>query len=154
MLAHAEIGVETNSYKYLRQWEGLSDHLEDTQQMLACLSTRLELPHIICENIICKFPQDQTEAPPKPKTVPNPPSQTKVTRKTRVNVKVPKKIRKDRSKASDEQPVWKSKTNPYRDSIYRKQSLYYQDERQRLVKVTASGSRAIKPISSIALHYR
>ena len=60
MLSHAEIGEATNSYKYLQRWEGLSDHLEDTRQLLACLGTKLDLPHFICENVVCKFGQDQT----------------------------------------------------------------------------------------------
>ena len=145
MLSHAEIGEATNSYKYLQRWEGLSDHLEDTRQLLACLGTKLDLPHFICENVVCKFGQDQTVQPPKPKGVPKPKKACKAKRKVKVPLPKGKKSRKDRS---NNECAWKPKKNPYRDSIYRKQGLYYLNGDQKLVKVTALGSRVILPIAS------
>jgi hypothetical protein len=75
-ICHAEIGETTNSYAYLRNWEGMVDHLEDTRQLLACLCKMLGVTALVAENIVCKFGRsEQTKAvqPPTPKVVPNKP---------------------------------------------------------------------------------
>jgi hypothetical protein len=151
MLKHAVIGEETNSYKYLRRWEGLSDHMEDTRQLLACVSTTLGLPHSVVENVVCKFGQDQTEEPPIPKHVPNPPNPGDGTKAR--DTTTMKKSRKDRSNAADTERVWKKRNNPYKDSVYRGQSLYDIDKEERLVKTTKSGSTFVEPLACRCLKF-
>jgi hypothetical protein len=154
MLKHGEIGATTNSYKYLRRWEGLSDYMEDTRQLLACLSTTLGLPHILVENIICKFGQDQIEQPPMPKHVPTPPLPGMTNARPSSNMSSPsKKSRKDRCIDADNERIWKKRKNPYKDSVYRGQSLFYLDEQEKLVKVTKFGPSFTEPLSSRCLEF-
>jgi hypothetical protein len=57
LMEHAEIGSSTATYRYLVSEYGFDNHLEDTRQLLECLSTVLELPFFICENLVCKWTQ-------------------------------------------------------------------------------------------------
>ena len=136
LMDHAEVGESTNSYTYLRRWEGMSVHMEDTRQLLACLSFRLELPQLVVENILCKFGQDQKMQPPTPKWL--------VERPFIPDGNEPQKPK-----------VWKKKTSSYVDSVYRHQgSLHYLDEARRHVKVTKDGIFFEEPLAKrcIPLH--
>jgi hypothetical protein len=151
MMAHAEIGASTNSYKYLSQWEGMVDHAEDTRQLLACLSHFLNLPYLLVENIICKFGQDQVEQPPPPLPVPNRPApkpKPAAPQSTNNAQKGKRKSRKERELLSALQPVWKHKPTPYCDSLYRDQSLYYLDVADNLVEVTDKCTRKVPFLAS------
>ena len=129
LMDHAEVGESTNSYTYLRRWEGMSDHMEDTRQLLACLSVRLALPPLVVENIICKFGQDQKMQPPTPKWL--------VERHFIPDGTEPEKPK-----------VWKRKSSSYVDSVYRDQgSLHYIDEARRHVKVTKDGNVFEEPLA-------
>ena len=129
LMDHAEVGESTNSYTYLRRWEGMSDHMEDTRQLLACLSFRLELPQLVVENILCKFGQDQKTQPPTPKWL--------VERHFIPDGNEPQKPK-----------VWKRKTSSYVDSVYRHQgSLHYLDDTRRHIKVTKDGSVFEEPLA-------
>jgi hypothetical protein len=147
MLAHAEIGESTNSYKYLRRWEGMIDYQEDTRQLLACVSHKLHCSQFVAENIICKFGQDQTTAPPRPKSVPNlpmPKLQSLASTSKRGS-----KTRKERAHLGDVERVWKTKASPYRDSIYPFQFLYFLDKQLNLVQVTPARVDIVDPLSSL-----
>ena len=120
LIEHAEIGETTKSYKHLSAWEGMTDHMEDTRQLLKCLSVRLGLPLFIVENILCKFGQDQISRPPTPKW----------------------------QAATAE--VWKKKkkSSPYTDSVYRDQiGLYLFDDKKRHLTVTKDGIIYDKPLA-------
>jgi hypothetical protein len=147
MLKHAKIGAETNSHKCLRRWEGLSDRMEDTRQLLACLSTTLGLPHVLVENVVCKFGQDQAEEPPMPKHVLNPPKPGDGTKTIRHTSNM-KKSQKHRSLLADNERVWKKRNNPHKDSVCRGQSLHNIDKEERLAKTTKSGSVFVEPLAS------
>jgi hypothetical protein len=151
MLAHAEIGEQTNSYSYLRRWEGMTDHLEDTRQLLACTSVTLGLPYFQCENIICKFGQDQVEEPPVPKVVRIPIYET-ATGSAAKKIKVGASTgmtRKAKRLLADKEKKWKKTApSPYRDSIYRNQCLFDLDPRGNLIKYALDGSSIVPFIHS------
>ena len=63
LMEHAEIGVNTKCYSYLAKVEKLSNHREDTRQLLACTCSRLNISAFIAENLICKFVQSQAGQP-------------------------------------------------------------------------------------------
>jgi hypothetical protein len=143
LMLHAEIGANTNSYTYLHDWERLTEHKEDTRQLLGCLSNRLELPALVTENIVCKFGQDQVNEPPKPIRVQS--------RSTTYDKKRPVRKRKQPVSPGRKRP-WPNakKKSPYRDSIYRGQPLFFLEgqSKSKLVKVTAKGSFFVKTILS------
>ncbi len=119
LIEHAEIGETTKSYKHLSAWEGMTDHTEDTRQLLKCLSVRLGLPLLIVENILCKFGQDQISRPPVPKW------------------------------QAATANVWKKKkSSPCTDSVCRDQiGLYLFDDKKRHLTVTKDGIIYDKPLA-------
>jgi hypothetical protein len=133
----SEIGIDTNSYTYLEEWEGMSEHQEDTHQMLACVGHQLNLPSFLVKNIVCKFGQEQLTEPPKPKPVSS--RSTKYDQKKVIRKR--KNPAKRRSKGT--WPVFKRKT-PYRDSIYEDQALYYLDASSCLVRVFRKSASVVQ----------
>lgn len=138
-MLHAEIGESSNSYTYLAQWEGLVDHVEDTRQLLACLCMRLGISSFIAENLVCKFGQAQLVQPPAPKVVPNKPGRLQSPRR---------KMKKRKGQTEARDPVWTVKTNPYRDSVYPGQALYFFDEDFNLVKLDLFGQTLVATLAS------
>jgi hypothetical protein len=69
MLLHAEAGTTTNSYKYLRRWEGMTDHHRRIPvsfwhvlginvvfpKLLACVGHKCRVSKAVAENLICKY---------------------------------------------------------------------------------------------------
>jgi hypothetical protein len=146
MLLHAEIGITTNSYKYLRRWEGMTDHHEDTRQLLACVGHQCRTSEAVAENLICKYGQDLTQPPPPPLLVPNRPKPKAPPPSTTGQM-----TRKEKAYWADQSPVWTTKSSPYRDSIFKDQYLYDLDDDKKLVEVTASGVRTVEFLSSRCL---
>jgi hypothetical protein len=143
LMCHAEIGQGTASYTYLRRWEGLDDHLEDTRQLLACLCARTGLSSLVAENLVCKYGQEVTEQPPRlvNRFVLAPPGKSKAgTTK--------KKTKKVKLGEADMTAKWKPSGNPYRDSVYKGQSLHYLDSRLRHIKVTTKGSEVEESLAT------
>jgi hypothetical protein len=120
MLLHAEIGATTNSYKYLRHWEGMTDHHEDTRQLLACVGHKFRVSEAVAENLICKYGQDLTQPPPPPLAVPNRPKP----KAPPTSMTGDEMTRKEKAYWADQSPVWTTKSSPYRDSIFKDQFLY------------------------------
>jgi hypothetical protein len=101
MLQHALVAEGSNAYKYLAKKEGLTDHIRDTQQLLANGSCYLGVSWFVMENLVCKWTQFEGG-----------------TDKTAV------------------------------DSVYSGQSIYYLDNDNRLVQVTADGCIHVLPCTS------
>ena len=129
LMNHAEIGVNTSSYSYLYEWEGLTEHKEDTRQLLACTGARCNLTAFEAENLICKFGQSQEIEPPKPKVVARP-----------VKPKLAPRKSESSRRPKDKRHKWRRKSNPYRDSLYRDQHIYYLSSIGQLAMVTRFGS--------------
>jgi hypothetical protein len=57
MLQHALVAEGSNAYKYLAKKEGLTDHIRDTQQLLANGACYLSISWFVMENVVCKWTQ-------------------------------------------------------------------------------------------------